>query len=791
MARLDSRATLYLPILPTLDTVLFPKMVTSLLVDDDRVQRALDEALLRDRRVIVAAQRGADAPDSSSLDLYDVGTEAEIGRVLKMPDGSTNILIHGQRRVKISHVDPLGDVFYGSGDPVEESSEKSLTLEALMRALMALFEKCVKLSDTIGEDALVAAMNADEPGWLADVVASSLQIPIAQQQEVLAASEPAERIQRVNVLLAHELAVLELEEKIQTEVQQEVDKTQREYLLREQLRAIQRELGEVDAFTRDVNDLRAKIDQVGLPEVVHKKADEELTRLAGVPAASPETGIIRTYLDWLVSLPWRPAEEDDLDLKRASEVLDQNHYGLQKVKERVLEFMAVRKLVGPNAKTPILCFVGPPGVGKTSLGRSIAQAMGRRFARVSVGGIHDEAEIRGHRRTYVGALPGRILQTMRSVGTTNPVIVLDEIDKIGADFRGDPSAALLEVLDPEQNAGFSDHYLDVPYDLSRVLFLTTANLIQPVPPALRDRLEVIELPGYIEEEKVQIARRFLIPKQVRESGLAGRQVTLGDETLQAIIREYTSEAGVRNLEREIGSICRKIARRVAGSQRTPQSIRPRSLATYLGPSRYTWGLAEEQDEVGVATGVYWTEVGGDLATVEATLLDGKGKLILTGQLGDVMKESALAALSYIRSRSDTLGVPPKFHEELDVHIHLPAGAIPKDGPSAGITMATAIVSALLRRPIRRDLAMTGEITLRGRVLPIGGLREKALAAHRAGIKTFVLPRKNLKDLVDVPSRVRRELTFVPVDHMDEVLDNALLPRREALEATAIAEAMAG
>jgi len=766
-------------------------MVTSLVVDDEKVQRALDEALLRDRRVIVAAQRGAVPLEGGPLEVYDVGTEAEIGRVLKMPDGSTNVLIHGERRVKISQVDPLGDVYYGSAEPVEESTERSLTLEALMRALMALFEKCVKLSDAIGEDALVAAMNADEPGWLADVVASSLQITIPQQQEVLEASEPADRLQRVNVLLAHELAVLELEEKIQSEVQQEVDKTQREYLLREQLRAIQRELGEVDAFTRDVNDLRAKIDQVGLPDVVRKKANEELTRLASVPAASPETGIIRTYLDWIVNLPWRPAEEDDLDLLKASEVLDTNHYGLQKVKERVLEFMAVRKLVGPNARTPILCFVGPPGVGKTSLGRSIAQAMGRRFARVSVGGIHDEAEIRGHRRTYVGALPGRILQTMRTVGTTNPVIVLDEIDKIGADFRGDPSAALLEVLDPEQNAGFSDHYLDVPYDLSRVLFLTTANLIQPVPPALRDRLEVIELPGYIEEEKVQIARRFLIPKQVRESGLTGRQMSLGDETIQAIIREYTSEAGVRNLEREIGSICRKIARRVAGSQRTPQIIRPRSLATYLGPSRFTWGLAEERDEVGVATGVYWTEVGGDLATVEATLLDGKGKLILTGQLGDVMKESALAALSYIRSRSDALGVPPKFHEELDVHIHLPAGAIPKDGPSAGITMAAAIVSALLRRPIRRDLAMTGEITLRGRVLPIGGLREKALAAHRAGIKTFVLPRKNLKDLVDIPSRVRRELTFVPVDNMDEVLDRALLPRVEAIGAPSLAEVMAG
>jgi len=782
---------LYMPILPTADTVLFPRMVTSLVVDDERVKRALDEALLRDRRVIVVAQRPNSPSDIGPSDLFDVGTEAEIGRVLKMPDGSTNMLIHGERRVHLTQVDTLADVFYGAAEPIEETTEKTLTLEALMRAVLALFEKCVKLSDTLGEDVLVAAMNADEPGWLADVVGSSLQLTVAQQQEILEAIEPANRLQRVNVFLAHELAVLELEEKIQIEVQQEVDKTQREYLLREQMRAIQRELGEVDAFTRDVNDLHAKVSQIGLPDIVRKKADDELNRLATIPAASPETGIIRTYLDWLVNLPWQPTEESELDLTQASEILDQNHYGLRKVKERILEFMAVRKLVGPAAKTPILCFVGPPGVGKTSLGRSIAHALGRRFARVSFGGIHDEAEIRGHRRTYVGAMPGRIIQTMRTVGTANPVLVLDEIDKIGADFRGDPSAALLEVLDPEQNAAFSDHYLDVPYDLSRVLFLTTANLIEPVPPALRDRLEVIELPGYIEEEKLQIARRFLIPKQVKESGLTERQMILGDDTVQAIIREYTMEAGVRNLEREIGSICRKIARRVAGSQRTPQSIRPRSLVRYLGPSRYSWGLAEERDEVGVATGVYWTAVGGDLATVEATLLEGKGKLILTGQLGDVMKESALAALSYIRSRSHALGVPEKFYEELDVHIHLPAAAVPKDGPSAGITMATAIVSALLRRPIRRDLAMTGEITLRGRVLPIGGLREKALAAHRAGIKTFVLPRKNLKDLVDVPSRVRRELAFEPVDHMDEVLDLALLPHPEKIVATPITEAIAG
>jgi ATP-dependent Lon protease len=712
--------------------------------------------------------------------------------VLKLPDGTTNVLVHGQRRVAIQHLDTSNEAIYAAGNPVTESVEKTLALEALMRAMLALFEKCVKLSHNLGEDVYVAAMNADEPGWLADVVISSLEVPVAKQQEILETLDATERIEKVNVLLAHELAVLELEDKIQSQVQQEVDKSQREYLLREQLRAIQRELGEVDAFTRDVNDLRLKVSQVVLSAAARAKVDEELTRLGSLPTMSPEVGIIRSYLDWLVNLPWEVATEDDLDLERASRVLDANHYGLRKVKERILEFMAVRKLAGARARSPILCFVGPPGVGKTSLGRSIAQSLGRKFARLSLGGVHDEAEIRGHRRTYVGALPGRIIQTMRQAGSLNPVLMLDEIDKIGADFRGDPSAALLEILDPEQNFGFSDHYLEVPYDLSKVMFITTANLLDPVPPALRDRLEVIELPGYIEDEKVEIARRFLIPKQFAENGLDDHQATITDDAVRQIIRNYTGEAGVRNLEREIGSICRKLAWRVAANKRHGRLIGRKSLERFLGPVRVSWGLAEERDEVGVATGVYWSAAGGDLATVEATLLEGTGKLILTGQLGDVMKESATAALSYIRSRSVTLQLPPRFHEIQDVHIHLPSGGVPKDGPSAGITMATAIVSALVSRPVRRDVAMTGEITLRGRVLPIGGLREKVLAAHRAGITTFVLPQRNLKDLVDVPERVRRELRFVPVQHMDEVLEVALVPRREvARVANGTAEALAG
>ncbi len=774
----DDQPTMRLPVLPTSDTILFPRMVSSLVVADEGVQKAIDHAMAHDRTIVVVAQRDAEQEDVGPGDLYSVGTEAVIGRVLKLPDGTTNVLVQGQRRVHISSVKVEGDVLHAAIVPVTETVEKSTALEALMRAILALFEKCVKLSRYLTEDVYVAAMNADDPGWLADVVGSSLQLSVAQHQEILEILDPAERLEKVNVLLAHELAVLELEEKIENQVQQEVDKSQREYLLREQLRAIQRELGEVDSFTRDVNDLRAKLAEAHLPDAVRTKAEDELNRLTVMPAAAPEVGVIRTYLDWLLNLPWQHATEDNLDLDHAMTVLDANHYGLKKVKERILEFMAVRKLGAHGTHTPILCFVGPPGVGKTSLGRSIAEALGRRFTRVSLGGIHDEAEIRGHRRTYVGAMPGRIIQTMRTAGTVNPVFMLDEVDKVGADFRGDPTAALLEVLDPEQNGAFSDHYLDVPYDLSRVLFITTANLLDPIPPALRDRLEVIELPGYVEEEKLEIARRFLIPRQLAESGLTDQNVTFADEAVRQIIRCYTSEAGVRNLEREIGSICRKVARRVASNRRFPRTIVARTVARYLGPARFNWGLVEDRDEIGVATGVYWTETGGDLATVEATLLDGKGQLILTGQLGNVMKESATAALSYIRSRAEVLNLPVKFHEIKDIHVHLPAGAVPKDGPSAGITMATAITSALLRRPVRRDVAMTGEITLRGRVLPIGGLREKALAAHRAGIKTFILPRKNVKDLVDVPERVRRDLRFVPVDSMDEVLDLALLPTRD-------------
>jgi ATP-dependent Lon protease len=681
-------------------------------------------------------------------------------------------------------------------------------------------------------------MNVDEPGWLADLIASTVELNHESRQQILQTVDPIERLQALSLMLAKELDVLDLKNQIQDRVQSEVDKSQREFYLREQMKAIAQELQDYDPATREANDLRTRIEAAGMPEEVQKKALDELERLQAMPMGMPEVGVIRTYLDWLLTLPWHTETRDHLDIKMAGQVLDANHYGLGKVKERILEYMAVRKLAEGKMRSPILCFVGPPGVGKTSLGRSIATALGRKFVRVSLGGIHDEAEIRGHRRTYIGALPGRIVQTMKTAGTINPVFMMDEIDKVGADFRGDPSAALLEVLDPEQNSAFSDHYLDVPYNLSKVLFIMTANLLDPIPPALLDRMEVIELPGYIEDEKYHIAKQFLVPRQIEEHGLTPAHIKFSDEALRRLIREYTREAGVRNLEREIGTICRKVAKQVAeqlppeaedessvasealspavhrpssqelntepldsrlleaeasggvsdmapaappveaGSDRKPgrtraRVIHDRDVEAYLGAPRFDYGLAEERDEVGVATGVSWTPVGGDTISVEVSLMEGKGGLLLTGQLGEVMKESAQAALSYARSRARQLGIDPARFERTDIHVHVPAGAIPKDGPSAGVTMATALVSALTGREVRRDVAMTGEITLRGKVLPIGGLKEKVLAAHRAGIATFVLPRKNEKDLDEIPVKVRRGLRMIPVDDLDAVLSVAL------------------
>ncbi|MFN8523369.1 MAG: endopeptidase La [Chloroflexota bacterium] len=762
-----------LPVLPVRDTVLFPHVVTPLYIDRDRSLRAIEEAMGTGRTLLVLAQRDPDVQRPRPEDLYEVGTEAIVGRVLKMPDGSTSALVQGQRRVRV--VGPSSDDQFLRllAEPVEEPRYERDEVEALMRAVLGLYEKSVRLSRTIQDEHYVAAMNIDEPGWLADFVVSDLDIAVSSRQEVLETIDPVERLQRASLLLAKELDVLELQSRIHSQVQAEVDSHQREFFLREQIKAIQKELGEQDSHTRELARLREKIEAAGLPTAARERADEELDRMAGLPTMSPEIGMVRAYLEWLGALPWSTTTTDNLDVDHAARVLERNHHGLASVKDRILEYIAVRKLAADRMRSPILCFVGPPGVGKTSLGRSVAEALGRKFARVSLGGVRDEAEIRGHRRTYIGSLPGRIIQTMRTAGSANPVFVLDEIDKLGLDFRGDPSSALLEVLDPEQNSAFSDHYLEVPFDLSRVMFIATANMLDPVPAALRDRMEVIELSGYIEDEKVAIARRFLVPRQIREHGLRASQLRLPEATLRQVVREYTREAGVRNLERHIGTICRKVARKVATGDPPRPTISARGLAEWLGPARYRHNAAELQDQIGVATGVSWTPVGGDVMTVETTLMTGKGQLTLTGQLGDVMKESAQAALSYARARAHELGVADRFYENTDIHIHVPAGAIPKDGPSAGITMATALLSALTRRPAHRQVAMTGEITLRGRILPVGGVREKVIAAHRAGMKTFVLPQDNLVDLDEVPVNARRGLDFVPVATMDQVLRVAL------------------
>src|SRR6266849_2087024 len=763
---------LNLPLLPIRNTVLLPNLVTPLIVGREQSIKAIEEAMNKDRILFVVTQINEELEDPGQEDVYTIGVEGVIDRVLKMPDGTTSILIHGQRRLRRLEYTQQTPFMRVRAEIVDEETERTLAVEALVRAALALFEKCVKLSNTLPEEAFITAMNIDQPGWLADFIVSALEPPVAVRQSILEAFSVEERLQKTCILLTKELNILELENQIHSQVQLEVDKSQREYFLREQLKAIQRELGETDPTFRENADLGEKILSSGMPEEIKVKANKELERLNSTPSMAPEGGVIRTYLDWLVSLPWNIETVEQLDIKEAARILEEKHYGLEKVKERILEYIAVRKL-SENMRSPILCFVGPPGVGKTSLGRSIAEALNRKFVRLSLGGVHDEAEIRGHRRTYVGALPGRIIQTMKTGSTTNPLFVLDEIDKIGADFRGDPSAALLEVLDPEQNHAFSDHYLEIPYDLSKVIFLTTANVLHPIPAALRDRLEVIELPGYTEEEKMPIARQFLIPKQMLEHGLKTTRVEINDEALHHIIRDYTFEAGVRNLEREIASVMRKVARKVAEGRRTKTKVTAEKLVDYLGPQKHFYELAEEKDEPGVATGVAWTSAGGDLITVEATLMEGRGNLILTGQLGDVMKESAQAALSYARSRAGQLGVESRFYEKYDIHLHLPAGSIPKDGPSAGITMATALISALTKRAAHRDVAMTGEITLRGRVLPIGGVKEKVLAAHRAGIKTFILPKRNMKDLEDVPREVLQEMRFVPVEKMDDVIAVAL------------------
>ncbi len=769
-----------LPVVPLREAVVFPKLVVPLGVGREKSVAAINAAMAEERHLVVlVAQRDAEIDDVQPEQIYNVGTVAEIVRLLRIPDGSAQIIVQGAQRVKITGYQPESRFFRVTFEPIEEELGDPVEREAQLRNVKALFERYVDNGGSILPELAMTAKNTDDPSHFSDLVASSPDLTLEQRQHLLETRNVIERLRFLGVFLAKQNEILELKQKIQSEVQQTLDKTQREYILREQMKAIQKELGDDDQGS-EVRELREKIEAAGMPDPVKEKALKELGRLEKIPQASPETGVIRTYVDWLVSLPWKTAADDDWDIAQAAKILDEDHYGLPKVKDRIIEYMAVRKL-SQNLRAPILCFVGPPGVGKTSLGKSIARAMGRKFIRMSLGGIRDEAEIRGHRRTYVGALPGRILQNMKTAGEVNPVFMLDEIDKVGADFRGDPSSALLEVLDPEQNNTFSDHYLEVPYDLSKVIFITTANVEDTIIAPLRDRMEIIRLPGYTEEEKLHIATGYLVPRQLKQHGLEDGRLVMGDEVLRELIRRYTREAGVRNLEREIGTMCRKVARAIAEGKTDKVEITLELVAEYLGPQRFDYGLAEEEDQIGAATGVSVSEAGGDVLTVEATVIDGKDEdFTLTGQIGKVMEESARAALSYVRAHEREFGIPKGFFEDHAMHIHVPAGAIPKDGPSAGVTMATAIVSALSGRRVRRDVAMTGEITLRGRVLPIGGVKEKLLAAHRAGIKTFILPEKNRRDLIDIPKEVLDTVEIKTVDNVDQVLKIALQPWQPAV-----------
>lgn len=762
-----------LPMLPVRDIVIFPYMTLPLFVGREGSVAAVDEALAKDRYIFLATQKDPSVEDPGEADLYRTGTVAMIMRMLKLPDGRLKILIQGVVKGKIvEFIDAKPAVRVRIRRVVEPPmKEGSLEVEALMRASREKIEKILSLKN-MPVEILMVTENISNPGVLADLVASNLRLKIEEAQSVLEEEDSVARLTLVNNLLSRELQLAEMQAKIQNQAKEEMTKSQREYFLREQMKAIKQELGDIDGKSEDTEELKAKIEAAGMPEEVKKEAEKQLRRLSGMHPDSAESSVVRTYLDWMVELPWKKETKDNIRISKAKEILDEDHHDLEKVKERILEYLSVRKLKD-RMKGPILCFVGPPGVGKTSLGKSIARAMGRKFIRMSLGGIRDEAEIRGHRRTYVGALPGRIIQGMKQAGTRNPVFMLDEIDKVGADFRGDPSAALLEVLDPEQNSAFSDNYLNVPFDLSKVLFIATANVIDPVPPALKDRMEIITLSGYTDVDKLAIARKYLLPRQLEENGIRPGHLVIGDRAILAIVHGYTREAGLRNLEREIGQICRKAARKIAEGEKGPFVVTPKSLAKYLGAPRHLPEAEGEKDEVGVATGLAWTPTGGEILFIEVSLVDGKGNVMITGHLGDVMKESAQAAITYVRSRAARLGLPRNFHAKHDIHIHVPSGGIPKDGPSAGITIAAALVSSLTGIPVRRDVAMTGEVTLRGRVLPIGGLKEKSLAALRAGIRDVIAPERNRKDLEEIPRHEARQVRFTLVKNMDEVLSLAL------------------
>jgi ATP-dependent Lon protease len=771
-----------LPLLPVRDIVVFPYMVVPLFVNREKSVKSLEESIAKDRLIFLAAQKNLSEEDPSPKDLYRVGTVALVMRMLKLPDGKIKILVQGISKASMREVLQTSPYFLVKVEAIKEPfiTEITLETEALMRNVREELDRIGSYGKLLSPDLMFALESVDDPGRLADLVASNLDLPVEKAQEILEIQDPIKRLKLLSEVLGKEVQVLSMQAHIQSQAKEEMSRSQKEYFLREQMRAIRSELGEVDERTKEFKSLRQKIRKAKMPKEVEKEAFRELNRLEQMHPDAAEASMVRTYLDWLVDMPWSKATTDSIDLQKAKKVLDEDHYDLEKVKERILEYLSVRKLK-KQMKGPILCFIGPPGVGKTSLGKSIARALGRKFVRISLGGIRDEAEIRGHRRTYVGALPGRVIQSIKQAGSNNPVFMMDEVDKIGTDFRGDPASALLEVLDPEQNNAFSDHYLNLPFDLSKVMFITTGNLTDPIPSALRDRMEVINIPGYTDQEKLEIARTFLLPRQMEENGIQPEKLEISDKAILQIISHYTQEAGLRNLERELASICRKVARKVAEGKKEKTKIHTKNIHQFLGPPPFLPDEEQKKNEVGVATGLAWTEAGGDILHIEASTTPGKGSLTLTGYLGEVMKESAQAALTYVRAKGKAYQIKASAFNNKDIHIHVPAGAIPKDGPSAGITMAVALLSALTSIPVKRDVAMTGEITLRGTVLPVGGLKEKALAALRTHIKNVVIPYQNKKDLTDLPSYLRKKINFIPVKHMDEVLNIALSNKRPRIK----------
>lgn len=763
-----------LPLVPLRGLLVYPAMVLKLDVGREKSVRALDKAMVEDHMILLAMQMDSQEDDPSSSDIYTVGTVARVKQMMKLPNGTIRVLVEGLERAQIVKYVQDDDMFVVKAMVLQEPVRSDAEVDALRRAVTQQFEHYLKLAKKQGGEAQSAIDDLQDGGRLADAIAANLAIKLQDKQRILEATDVAERLELLLQILSDERDILELEKKINQRVRKQMERTQKEYYLREQMKAIQKELGDREGRQGEADELRELSLQADLTDIVRERVVKEIDRLEKVPVSSAEGSVIRTYVEWLLALPWTQQEELTIDIKKAQKVLDEDHYGLEKVKERIVEYLAVQKLVR-EPKGPILCLVGPPGVGKTSLAKSIARALGRQFVRLSLGGVRDEAEIRGHRRTYVGAMPGRIIQGIKTAGTLTPIMLLDEIDKMANDFRGDPASAMLEVLDPEQNVSFSDHYIELPFDLSKVMFITTANSIHGIPQPLLDRMETIFISGYTEVEKLRIAMDYLLPKQRKAHGLAKDQLTVNEETMTKLVREYTREAGVRNLERQVATLCRKAAKQIVGEERKRVAVTVKNLEKFLGTARYHYGTAEAQDQVGVAMGLAWTEAGGDTLAIEVASIDGSGKLTLTGQLGDVMKESAQAALSYVRSRAEKLDIAGDFTEKHDIHIHVPEGAIPKDGPSAGITIATALASALTGRPVDKAVAMTGEITLRGRVLPIGGVKEKCLSAHRAGIRKVLLPKENAKDIDEIPASIRSDLQLVFVDNMDQVLAQALVP----------------